>query len=87
MMFFMVYVWYRILRAHANIGCAAPDMAMLFYKYNSHRNYCLEPLAEVEGALLVVEVLHLPHPQLLGLLGGREHYLGSIASAVSHHRN
>jgi len=28
---------------------------------------CLEPLAEVEGALLVVEVLHLPHPQLGGL--------------------
>jgi len=34
----------------------------------------LEPLAEVEGALLVVEVLHLPHPKLLGLLGGREHF-------------
>ena len=28
----------------------------------------VKPLAEVEGALLVVEVLHLPHPQLLGLL-------------------
>ena len=27
----------------------------------------LEPLAEVEGALLVVEVLHLPHPKLGGL--------------------
>ena len=37
----------------------------------------LEPLAEVEGALLVVEVLHLPHPKLLGLLGGREHFCGS----------
>ena len=36
----------------------------------------LEPLAEVEGALLVVEVLHLPHPKLLGLLGGREHFCG-----------
>ena len=36
---------------------------------------CLEPLAEVERALLVVEVLHLPHPQLggLGLGNGREH--------------
>jgi hypothetical protein len=22
----------------------------------------------------VVEVLHLPHPKLLGLLGGREHF-------------
>ena len=33
----------------------------------------LEPLAEVEGALLVVEVLHLPHPKLLGLLRGGEH--------------
>jgi hypothetical protein len=34
----------------------------------------LKPLAEVEGALLVVEVLRLPHPKLLGLLGGvREH--------------
>ena len=28
----------------------------------------LEPLAEVEGALLVVEVLHAPHPEGLGLL-------------------
>ena len=37
--------------------------------------YCLEPLAEVERALLVVEVLHLPHPQLggLGLGNGSEH--------------
>jgi hypothetical protein len=36
----------------------------------------LEPLAEVERALLVVEVLHLPHPQLggLGLGNGREHF-------------
>ena len=36
----------------------------------------LEPLAEVEGALLVVEVLELPRPQLGGLLSlgnGREH--------------
>ena len=33
----------------------------------------LEPLAEVEGALLVVEVLHLPHPKLGGLLRGGEH--------------
>jgi len=34
----------------------------------------LEPLAEVEGALLVVEVLHLPHPKLggLGLSDSRE---------------
>jgi hypothetical protein len=35
----------------------------------------LEPLAEVEGALLVVEVLHLPHPELGGLLRGGEHFL------------
>ena len=36
----------------------------------------LEPLAEVEGALLVVEVLHLPHPQLggLGLGDSLEHF-------------
>jgi len=35
----------------------------------------LEPLAEVERALLVVEVLHLPHPELggLGLGNSREH--------------
>jgi hypothetical protein len=33
----------------------------------------LEPLAEVERALLVVEVLHLPHPKFLGLLRGGEH--------------
>jgi hypothetical protein len=30
----------------------------------------LEPLAEVQRALLVVEVLHLPHPELGGLLSG-----------------
>ena len=35
----------------------------------------LEPLAEVERALLVVEVLHAPHPKLGGLLLGLgEHY-------------
>ena len=35
----------------------------------------LEPLTEVEGALLVVEVLHAPHPKLLGLLlVGGEHF-------------
>jgi len=35
----------------------------------------LEPLAEVEGALFVVEVLHAPHPELGGLLlVGREHF-------------
>jgi hypothetical protein len=35
----------------------------------------LEPLAEVEGALLVVEVLHAPHPKLGGLLlVGGEHF-------------
>ena len=30
----------------------------------------LEPFAEVQRALLVVEVLHLPHPELGGLLSG-----------------
>ena len=36
----------------------------------------LEPLAEVERALLVVEVLHAPHPEGLGLLlvVGGEHF-------------
>ena len=43
----------------------------------SHQHNGLEPLAEVEGALLVVEVLHLPHPELGGLLRGGEHYLKS----------
>ena len=35
----------------------------------------LEPLAEVQGALLVVEVLHAPHPELGGglLVVGGEH--------------
>ena len=37
----------------------------------------LEPLAEVEGALLVVEVLHLPHPKLGSLLRGGEHSAGT----------
>ena len=41
----------------------------------------LEPLAEVERALLVVEVLHAPHPQGLGLLlvVGGEHCFCSRA--------
>eukprot|EP00960_Hanusia_phi_P055490 762982-Hanusia_phi.AAC.3 len=46
----------------------------------------LEPLAEVEGALLVVEVLHLPHPELggLGLGDGLEHcYLKGEVSDVA----
>jgi len=34
----------------------------------------LEPLAQVERKLLVVEVLHLPHPELGGLLRGGEHF-------------
>ena len=36
----------------------------------------LEPLAEVERALLVVEVLKAPQPKLGGLLilGGAEHF-------------
>jgi hypothetical protein len=72
--FSRVYVFDRKSRAHAMVGCAAPDMAVLFYKYNSAGNHCLEPLAEVEGALLVVEVLHAPHPELGGLLlVGGEH--------------
>ena len=38
------------------------------------RSSNLEPLAEVERALLVVEVLHAPHPELGGLLlVGGEH--------------
>ena len=39
----------------------------------------LEPLAEVERALLVVEVLHLPHPKFLGLLRGGEHSCARMA--------
>jgi hypothetical protein len=35
----------------------------------------LEPLAEVERALLVVEVLHAPHPELGGLLLGLGEHL------------
>ena len=53
----------------------------------------LEPFAEVEGALFVVEVLHAPHPELGGLLlVGREHFCGKhqnfqyihIASNTNH---
>ncbi len=33
---------------------------------------CSEPLAEVQGALLVVLVLHAPHPEAGGLLGLRK---------------
>ena len=44
------------------------------------RRYNLEPLAEVEGALLVVEVLHAPHPELGGLLlVGGEHFCGQAS--------
>jgi hypothetical protein len=42
---------------------------------NSRTTCGLEPLAEVEGALLVVEVLHAPHPELGSLLLGLgEHF-------------
>ena len=42
----------------------------------------LEPLAEVQGALLVVEVLHAPHPELGGLLlVGSEHFCTSTRKA------
>ena len=49
---------------------------LLFQCRNSQKASNLEPLAEVEGALLVVQVLHAPHPELLGLLLGilGEHY-------------
>ena len=44
----------------------------------------LEPLAEVEGALLVVEVLHAPHPELGGLLlVGGEHFCKEDQASVS----
>jgi hypothetical protein len=42
---------------------------------------CSEPLAEVQGALLVVLVLHAPHPEAGGLLGLRklrEHFEKSV---------
>ena len=56
----------------------------------SHQHNGLEPLAEVEGALLVVEVLHLPHPELGGLLRGGEHYLKSTkneSAAAEQHKH
>ena len=44
----------------------------------------LEPLAEVQGALLVVEVLHAPHPELGGLLlVGGEHFTAHIPNNPS----
>ncbi len=46
----------------------------------------LEPLAEVQGALLVVEVLHAPHPKLLGLLlVGGEHLTAHTYKEGSQH--
>ena len=44
----------------------------------------LEPLAEVERALLVVEVLHAPHPEGLGLLlvVGGEHFCANKEHSV-----
>jgi hypothetical protein len=43
---------------------------MIFLKFH------LEPLAEVERALLVVKILQTPDPELGGLLlGGGEHFL------------
>ena len=52
----------------APVGCG-----WLSVQIKSRAGNDLEPLAEVERALLVVEVLHLPHPKLLGLLRGGEH--------------
>jgi hypothetical protein len=59
---------------HLNQGLCvhAAEIIHEALKHGAH----LEPLAEVQGALLVVEVLHLPHPELGGLLSsgnGLEH--------------
>jgi len=55
--------------------CADRKRPVLFYKPKIHACHSLEPLAEVEGTLLVVEVLHAPHPELGGLLlVGGEHF-------------
>ena len=46
-----------------------------------------EPLAEVQRALLVVLVLHAPHPEAGGLLGLRklrEHYMSSWDNPLSY---
>ncbi len=65
--------------------CAAQMGATSCGARRSPRTNGLEPLAEVEGALLVVEVLHAPHPELGGLLlvVGGEHFLHSKDSGVS----
>jgi hypothetical protein len=52
---------------------------MTRFKERIHKKPCCksersssEPLAEVQGALLVVLVLHAPHPEAGGLLGLRK---------------
>ena len=50
---------------------------------NTSERSCSEPLAEVQGALLVVLVLHAPHPEAGGLLGLRKLREHSEKSAAS----
>jgi len=54
------------------------------HKRKSPETARLEPLSEVEGALLVVKVLHAPHPELGGLLlVGGEHFCVQTDHSVS----
>jgi hypothetical protein len=56
------------IHSNTNLNQKIHAFALLQIQFRLQNNEGLEPLAEVERALLVVEVLHAPHPELLGLL-------------------
>jgi hypothetical protein len=64
----------------AEIAVLQGAIAIIFKRGTGERLTSSEPLAEVQRALLVVLVLHTPHPEAGGLLGLRklrEHYMSS----------
>jgi hypothetical protein len=64
----------------AEIAVHQGAIAIIFRRGAGERLTSSEPLAEVQRALLVVLVLHTPHPEAGGLLGLRklrEHYMSS----------
>ena len=64
----------RLVKTQSGHGCTV-TCTQLGHRDDEKWSSDLEPLAEVEGALLVVEVLHAPHPELGGLLlVGSEHF-------------
>ena len=71
----------------AEIAVLRGAIAITLERGTGERLTSSEPLAEVQRALLVVLVLHAPHPEAGGLLGLRklrEHYMSSWDNPLSY---